>query len=69
MWVCKTHVKEALPLLETPHVSKAVYQIRCSLCENLAVAKVYYTHQTCHFSKKQLNEGIENAKCLLSRGS
>ena len=52
MWVCKTHMKEALPFLDAPHLSKASYQIKCSLCESLAIAKVYYNYTTYHFSKQ-----------------
>lgn len=51
MWVCNTHIKQVLPLLDAPHASKASYQIKCSLCENFAIAKVYYNYQTYHFSK------------------
>jgi len=54
MWVCNTHMKQALPFLESPHVSKASYQIKCSLCENFAIAKVYYSYQTYHFSKQAM---------------
>ncbi|QIZ07765.1 hypothetical protein HFZ78_14385 [Priestia megaterium] len=54
MWVCKTHMKEVLPLLDAPHASKASYQIKCSLCENFAIAKVYYNYQTYHFSKQSM---------------
>lgn len=53
MWICSTHMKESLPLLDTPHVSKATYQIKCSLCDNFAIAKIYYSHQTYYFSKNQ----------------
>lgn len=53
MWVCTKHMKETLPLLETPHVTKASYQIKCSLCDNLASAKIHYTYLTYHFTKKQ----------------
>lgn len=54
MWVCNTHMKQALPALDAPHVSKAWYQIKCSLCENFAIAKVYYNYQTYHFSKQPM---------------
>jgi hypothetical protein len=53
MWVCTTHMKETLPLLETPHISKASYQIKCSLCDNLAIAKIFYSYHTYYFSKNQ----------------
>jgi hypothetical protein len=53
MWVCHTHMKEALTLLETPHIRKAPYKIKCSLCDNTASAKVYYTHQTYKATKNQ----------------
>lgn len=56
MWVCTTHMKETLPLLEAPHVSKASYQVKCSLCDNHAFAKVYYAHQTFQFTKKPKNQ-------------
>ena len=55
MWVCTTHMKETLPLLESPHVSKASYQIKCSLCDHFAIAKIYYSHQTYYISKNQSN--------------
>lgn len=53
MWICSTHMKETLLLLETPHVSKAAYQIKCSLCDKFAIAKIYYSHQTYYFSKNE----------------
>lgn len=53
MWVCHTHMKEALSLLEIPHIRKAPYKIKCTLCDNLASAKVYYTHQTYKATKNQ----------------
>ncbi|CRK82983.1 hypothetical protein BN000_02938 [Neobacillus massiliamazoniensis] len=59
MWVCTKHMKETLALLETPHVSKASYQIKCSLCSNLAIAKVYYSHQTNYFSKEQCKASLK----------
>ncbi|CAM3583405.1 CxxH/CxxC protein (TIGR04129 family) [Cytobacillus oceanisediminis] len=52
MWVCNSHLKEVMMLLETPHIRKAPYQIKCSLCENHAFAKVYYTHRSFKFTKK-----------------
>lgn len=54
MWVCNTHMIQALPFLDAPHVRKASYQIKCSLCDTLAVAKVYYNYQTYHFSKQPM---------------
>lgn len=53
MWMCTKHIKEKLSLLETPHVTKASYQIKCSLCDNLASAKIHYTYLTYQFTKKQ----------------
>ncbi|PEZ05087.1 hypothetical protein CN326_15205 [Bacillus sp. AFS018417] len=61
MWVCTTHMKETLLFLETPHVSKASFQIKCSLCNNLATAKVYYTHRTYHFTKKQFMDSLSKS--------
>jgi hypothetical protein len=52
MWVCNSHLKEVMMLLETPHIRKAPYQIKCSLCENHAFAKIYYTHRSFKFTKK-----------------
>jgi hypothetical protein len=46
-------------LLETPHVSKASYQIKCSLCSDHAIAKVYYSHQTNYFSKEQCKTSLK----------
>jgi hypothetical protein len=56
MWVCTKHMKETLALLEIPHVSKASYQIKCSLCNDLAIAKIYYSHQTNYFPKEQCKD-------------
>jgi hypothetical protein len=53
MWVCHAHMKEALTMLEIPHIRKAPYKIKCSLCDNRASAKVYYTHQTYKATKNQ----------------
>lgn len=52
MWVCNSHLKEVMMLLETPHIRKAPYEIKCSLCEDHAFAKVYYTHRSFKFTKK-----------------
>lgn len=52
MWVCTSHMKDVVALLETPHIKKARYQIKCSLCENQAFAKVYYTHRSFKYTKK-----------------
>jgi hypothetical protein len=46
-------MKEVLTVLEIPHIRKAPYKIKCSLCENKASAKVYYTHQTYKATKNQ----------------
>lgn len=54
MWVCKSHIKEALLFIDAPHVSKASYQIKCSLCEKFAIAKVYFSYQTYHFSRQSV---------------
>lgn len=51
MWACSRHMKEVLTFLETPHISKASYQIKCSLCENPAVAQVYYAHKPLKYTK------------------
>lgn len=51
MWACNNHLKETLTLLETPHISKAPYQIKCSLCGDNAVAKIYYAHKPIKFRK------------------
>jgi hypothetical protein len=53
MWACSRHMKEILTFLETPHISKASYQIKCSLCDNRALAKVYYTHQPLQLKKNK----------------
>lgn len=53
MWVCHTHMKEALSVLEIPHIRKAPYKIKCMLCDNTASAKVYYTHQSYKATKYQ----------------
>ena len=45
MWACKEHIKTALALMETPHIRKVPFQIKCSMCHNTAIAKLYYTHQ------------------------
>jgi hypothetical protein len=61
MWVCNTHIKQTLQFLDAPHVSKASYQIKCSLCENFAIAKVYYSYQTYHFSKQSKNSLLKTS--------
>jgi hypothetical protein len=51
MWICKTHVKEALGKFNTPHfnsVPKGV-GMKCTLCTNSAAANMYYTHQPLSF--------------------
>lgn len=53
MWVCNSHMKEALTLLEAPHISKTPYQIKCSLCDDRAVAKIYYAHEPLSYKRKQ----------------
>lgn len=53
MWVCNTHMKEVLTALDIPHIKKASYKIKCSLCEKGASAKIYYTHQTYKATKHQ----------------
>lgn len=46
-------MKEVLTVLEIPHIRKAPYKIKCTLCEDRASAKVYYTHQTYKATKNQ----------------
>jgi len=53
MWACEKHMKEILTFLETPHISKASYQIKCSLCDNSAQAKIYYTHKPLQLKKNK----------------
>ncbi|PFP24288.1 hypothetical protein COJ96_23265 [Bacillus sp. AFS073361] len=53
MWACEKHMKEILTFLETPHISKASYKIKCSLCDNHALAKIYYTHKPLHLKKNK----------------
>jgi hypothetical protein len=53
MWACNRHMKEILNFLEAPHISKASYQIKCSLCDNRALAKIYYTHKPLHLKKNE----------------
>jgi DNA-directed RNA polymerase subunit RPC12/RpoP len=53
MWACDRHMKEILPFLETPHISKASYHIKCSLCDSRALVKVYYTHQPLQLKKNK----------------
>lgn len=64
MWACNKHMKEVLRFLETPHISKASYDINCSLCSNPAVAKLYYAHQPLQFKKykRELVSGLK-ANC------
>lgn len=45
MWVCKDHMKVLISQLEIPHISKVSYEIKCSLCDNRAAAKLFYTHK------------------------
>ncbi|KMN44599.1 hypothetical protein VK90_13170 [Bacillus sp. LK2] len=66
MWVCTSHMKETLLFLDTPHVSKASYQIKCSLCDNLATAKVYYTHRTYRYTKKQFMDSLSKSSPIKS---
>ena len=53
MWACARHMKEILTFLETPHISKASYQIKCSLCDNSAQTKIYYTHKPLQLKKNK----------------
>jgi hypothetical protein len=54
MWVCKTHVKEALGKLNAPHfytVPKGT-AMKCTLCNNSAVANMFYTHRPLSYKDK-----------------
>ncbi|WP_155925787.1 MULTISPECIES: hypothetical protein [Bacillus] len=53
MWVCNSHMKEIIALMDTPHISKASYQIKCSACDNRAIAKVYFAHKPFRLQKNQ----------------
>lgn len=53
MWACNRHIKKALTLLEIPHISKAPYHIKCSLCDNSAIANLYYAHRPFQYKKSQ----------------
>ncbi|MDQ0243099.1 hypothetical protein J2S09_000635 [Bacillus fengqiuensis] len=53
MWVCSKHVKKALRVLDTPHIQKAPNGIKCSLCDDQAIANFYYTHKPSQLKKKR----------------
>lgn len=55
MWACNRHLKKVLTVLDTPHVSKTPYSIKCSFCDHRAEAKIYYTHQVFQFKKDHKN--------------
>jgi hypothetical protein len=61
MWACSKHIKEALTLLETPHISISPYRIKCSLCDNRAIAKVYYAHKPFQLKKNQKLNSLSGA--------
>jgi hypothetical protein len=52
MWVCSKHMKKLLAELEIPHISKVSYEIKCSLCENPASAKIFFAHKPFKCSSK-----------------
>ncbi|WP_066173892.1 hypothetical protein [Bacillus marinisedimentorum] len=45
MWACRQHVKEALSVLDIPHISKAPEGISCSFCTEPADVNMYYAHK------------------------
>ncbi|WP_141432636.1 hypothetical protein [Bacillus sp. 03113] len=55
MWVCKMHVKQAMENLKAPHFYKVPegYNATCHLCENIAIANMYYSHKPLQYSSKK----------------
>jgi hypothetical protein len=53
MWVCHKHIKEALTVFEIPHIHKARYEVKCSLCNNRAIANLYYAHKPSQLKNKR----------------
>lgn len=53
MWVCKSHVKEALKKLDAPHFYSAPEGIgmKCTICNKAAIANMYYAHKPLAYSK------------------
>lgn len=51
MWVCNKHVKEAVKLLEVPHVQKAPNGLQCLFCDAEAVLNLYYAHKPSKLKK------------------
>ncbi len=60
MWACDKHLKKVLTLLDTPHISKARCSVKCSLCDNRAIVKIYYTHRAFQFKDISLLEDTHN---------
>lgn len=58
MWVCKSHVKEALANFNAPHFYRAPkdFGIKCKFCNSPAVANMYYAHKPIFKREHQRNE-------------
>ncbi|GAB1786773.1 hypothetical protein PMEGAPL128_58880 [Priestia megaterium] len=40
--VCNKHVKSAIQMLNSPHVSKVNIHAKCYFCEEVATYRIYY---------------------------
>ncbi len=49
MWTCKRHVKDALNLMDVPHIHKAPSGVTCSFCHRNASLNLYYAHEPTKF--------------------
>lgn len=58
MWVCKSHVKEAVAKFDVPHFYRAPkdFGITCKYCSKKAVANVYYAHKPIYKRESHLEK-------------
>ncbi len=42
IFVCKNHVKSAIEILNSPHISELTIYTKCYFCSKEAIYKVYY---------------------------
>ncbi len=68
MWACRQHVKEALSVLDIPHISKAPEGISCSFCTEPAIVNMYYTHKPSKGKRQMRSVYIKKQTSRQERG-
>lgn len=62
MLTCREHVKEAIRIMDVPHIRKAPAGVKCSFCNQKAL-HVSYINRPCKFKiSKQFRENIAFAE-------